>query len=188
MKKISLILTLALVVTLLAGCGSSAGDPDTTVQATIQPLQGEPLPVDTTDMTSYDLACGLSLYGPSGMKEEEIDGLAAYLNNGFFLIMIIQEPREGTLLAEKDLQGYADLLTESNGIPACQMDIYGSLATSYLADAISGDDAFYYYMTVKETADSFWLVQIACPDYMAAKYADSMARWSATITPTAAEE
>ena len=72
MKKRSLFLVLILILSILAGCGTSEETPDTTSAAafvTIPAAEDAPVRVDTLGMTRYDLECGLSFYGPGNLKE-----------------------------------------------------------------------------------------------------------------------
>ena len=71
---------------------------------------------------------------------------------------------------------------ESNGFDTVTTDRYGNLATCYAADSITGEKDFFYYVTIKETAESFWLVQFVCPGETAEEHVDNMAQWSSTFT------
>lgn len=191
MKKSALILVFALLTAMLAGCGTAEETPDTTSSAifvTLPALQDTPEPVDTSDMHHYDLACGLSFYGPGSLKEKRNQTMAAYLDSGFFLVMVIEEPKTGTVLENATAQEYADMLTGNNNLEPCVIDRYGNLATCYVADSVTGDSDFFYYVTIKETAGSFWLVQFVCPGEAAEEHVDNMAKWSSTFVETPADE
>lgn len=185
MKKTALILILCLTACLLFGCGRDNTEttrPD--VDLSIQPLEGEPVPVDTSRLKRFDLSCGLTFYGGKELKIQPTEGMAAYLSNSVQIVMIIEEPKAGSVLEGKSLEEYADLLTGNNGLTPCVYDKYGNLATAYLADSDADDGQFYYYVTVKETEESFWLVQMICRDTHASTYSDMYAQWSSTLSAT----
>ena len=187
MKKISLFLAALMLLSLLAGCGQAEETPDTTSPAvfvTIPTLEGGAAEVDTTDMTFYELDSGISYYGPGSMKESKTDAMTAYMDSGFFLFMVIEETKDTSALGDASLEDYGKLLTDRNNLDPCTVDRYGNLATCYVADSITGDRDFFYYVTVHETAESFFLVQFVCPGEVADKHVDSMAQWSSTFSYT----
>ena len=182
MKKIIAVLLILCMLPVLSGCGSS-DTPKEPVSPSlrVQPLEGEPLQPDTTGLKEYSLDNGIRFHAVKGLDETEVDGMAAYLRNTFFLVMVIQEPRTGTVLEGVDLAGYGELLASQNGLAPFVTDRYGTLATTNTAVADGTDDLFFYYVTIHETADSIWLVQIACHDDLAQSNLDDMAMWSASF-------
>ena len=192
MKKTAVILALILLLSCLTGCGMAIGEkPDeSALQVRVEPLAGEPLVPDTAGLKLYDLNSGVSFHAIGGMDETEIEGMAAYLRNGYFLVMVIQEPKAGPL-ENITLEEYGALLSGSNGLEPFVRDIYGTLATVNVAAGESEGEMFFYYVTVHETEESIWLVQVACPDDLAQSNAADLARWSATFRfgpPKEAEE
>ena len=191
MNKRPFILVFILLLFLLAGCTAAQETPDTTSAAifvTIPAAEGTPAEVNTLNMTHYELECGFSFYGPGNLKEQKTEAMAAYMDSGFFLVMVIEEPKAGTAVENMTAQEYADLLTTRNNIAPCATDRYGNLATCYVADSITGESDFFYYVTVKETAESFWLVQFVCPGETADTHVDNMAQWSSTFSYTTPAE
>lgn len=190
MKKVCLILSLCLLLSLLGGCADQQGtaEPAETTEplplVEVTPAEGELLSPDTEGLKKYKLDCGLTFYGPRGLEEDEIDGLAGYLSGTYYVVMIIREPRAGTVLENVTLEEYAEMLAESNSLNPFVVDSYGSLATTYMAESFEFSGTFFYYTTVREGEDCFWLIQITCPDDLAQKNAGEMARWSATFTET----
>lgn len=182
MKKIIAVLLILCMLPVLSGCGS-ADTPKEPVSPSlrVQPLEGEPLQPDTTGLKEYSLDNGIRFHAVKGLDETEVDGMAAYLRNTFFLVMVIQEPKTGTVLEDVDLAGYGELLASQNGLAPFVTDRYGTLATTNTAVADGTDDLFFYYVTIHETADSIWLVQIACHDDLAQSNLDDMAMWSASF-------
>ena len=181
MKKLALLLALCLLTGCLAGCGGGQETEDIP-RLTVEPAQGGSLTVDTLGLKEYPLDCGLTFFGAAGMQEQEVEGLAAYLKNTYAIVMVIEEPREGTVLQDCTLRDYADMLARNNGLDPFVTDCYGSLATVNYALSFEGEESFFYYVTVKEGGGSFWLIQIACRAEMATQNMRELARWSATFT------
>ena len=193
MKKTALILALCLMLGCLSGCGMAMGEkPDeSALLVKVEPLAGDPVEPQTQGLHLYELSSGVSFRAVKGLDETEIEGMAAYLRNSFFLVMVIREPKNGTALEGVTLEEYGELLSSSNGLAPFTRDIYGSLATVNVAAGEGEGEMFVYYETIHETEDSMWLVQVACPDEMAQSNAADLALWSATFTfgpPKAAEE
>ena len=183
MRKTAVILILCLLLGCLTGCGMAIGEePDeTALQIRVEPLAGDPLEPDVRGLELYELSSGVSFYAVGGLDETEIEGMAAYLRNGYFLVMVIEEPKTGTALEGATLEEYGQLLSLSNELEPFARDIYGTLATVNVAAGESEGEMFFYYVTVHETEDSIWLVQVACPDDLAQSNAADLARWSATF-------
>ena len=183
MKKTAILLALCLLLGCLTGCGMALGEkPDeSALQIRVEPLTGEPAVPQTDGLELYELDSGVSFHAIKGLDETQIEGMAAYLRNGFFLIMVIEEPKAGTALEGITLEEYGELLCRSNGLAPFTRDIYGSLATVNVAAGESEGEMFFYYVTVHETADSIWLVQVACPDDLAESNAQDLALWSSTF-------
>lgn len=167
----------------LAGCGWTASEPDEeAAKLRVQPLEGEPKEPDTRGLKHYKLDNGISFYATGGMKETEVDGMAVNMKNSYFVVMVIEEPKEGTILEDMDLESYGALLAENNGLEPFTWDPYGNYATVNIANVYESEDLFFYYVTVRETENSIWLIQIACPDELADSNMDQMAQWSASFT------
>ena len=183
MKKTAVILILCLLLGCLTGCGMAIGEkPDeSALQIRVEPLAGEPAVPQTQGLELYELDSGVSFHAIGGLDETEIEGMAAYLRNGFFLVMVIEEPKTGTALEGVTLEEYAGMLSGSNGLEPFTRDIYGTLATVNVAAGESEGEMFFYYVTVHETEESIWLVQVACPDDLAQSNAADLALWSSTF-------
>ena len=183
MKKIAVLLAVCLLLSCFSGCGMAVGEkPDeSALQIRVEPLAGEPLEPQTQGLKLYELSSGVSFHALGGLDETEIEGMAAYLRNGYFLVMVIEEPRTGTALEGVTLEEYGEMLCRSNGLAPFVRDIYGTLATVNVAAGESEGEMFFYYVTIHETVDSIWLVQVACPDDLAQSNAADLAAWSATF-------
>ena len=189
MKKIISIFLLCALVLSLAGCGQSfRGTPDEVAPLIrVQPLEGAPLEPDTKGLKHYELESGVSFYAIKGLDETQVDGMAAYLRSGYFLVMVIEEPKSGTALEGVTLEAYGEMLAEANGLEPFVADSYGTLATTNIAGGDDTEELFFYYVTIHETPESIWLVQVACPDDLAENSAQDLAKWSATFSFGSAE-
>lgn len=188
MKKICLILSLCLLMSLLGGCGAASAEPEETYELVeVVPMEGEPLSVDTTGMKDYTMDCGLHFFGPNGLKEEKTEAMAGYMKSGYHIVMVIREDKAGTVLENATAEEYGEMLAGTNGLTPFRYDRYGNLATTYTAPSDEkGNEDFFYYVTVKEGESCFWLIQIVCPVSLSLDGgADELALWSATFTETA---
>ena len=182
MKKIiALLLAMGLLLG-LGGCGFAASEPDPEAALLrVQPLEGEPKEPDTRGLKHYKLDNGISFYATGGMREIEADGMAVNMKNNYFVVMVIEESKKGTILEDTDLESYGAMLAQNNGLEPFTLDPYGNYATVNIANVYESEDLFFYYVTIRETENSIWLIQIACPDELAASNMDQMAQWSASF-------
>lgn len=187
MKKLCLILALLVLLSSLNGCGSAAAEEpeETYTLVEVQPLEGEILEVDTKGMKEYTMECGLTFFGPSGLKEEKTEAMAGYMKNNYHLVMVIREQKAGTVLENATAEEYAEMLARSNGLKPFRVDRYGNLATTYTAEGYEeAKEDFFYYVTVKDSAECIWLIQIVCPVSISDESVENMAMWSATFRET----
>ncbi len=187
MKKLCLILALLVLLSSLNGCGSAAAEEpeETYTLVEVQPLEGEILEVDTKGMKEYTMECGLTFFGPSGLKEEKTEAMAGYMKNNYHLVMVIREQKTGTVLENATAEEYAEMLARSNGLNPFVVDRYGNLATTYTAEGYEeAKEDFFYYVTVKDSAECIWLIQIVCPVSISDESVENMAMWSATFRET----
>lgn len=187
MKKLCLILTLLVLLFCLNGCGSAAAEEpeETYTLVEVQPLEGEILKVDTKGMKEYTMECGLTFFGPSGLKEEKTEAMAGYMKNNYHLVMVIREQKTGTVLENATAEEYAEMLAASNGLNPFVVDRYGNLATTYTAEGYEeAKEDFFYYVTVKDSTECIWLIQIVCPVSISDESVENMAMWSATFRET----
>lgn len=187
MKKLCLILSVCLLLSALSGCGASPAEPEETYTLVeVTPMEGEAEAVDTSGMKEYTMDCGLRFFGPKGLKEEKTEAMACYMKSAYHIVMVIREDKPGTVLENATAEEYAGMLASGNGLTPFQYDRYGNLATTYTAPSDEpGNEDFFYYVTVKEGTDCFWLIQIVCPVSLSVEGADEIAQWSATFTEAA---
>lgn len=156
MKKLSLLLALVLILGLFAGCGDSA------------PTSRE-----------YTLECGITLTAESGLTEKEQPAFTTSLQGRNSMILFLEESK-AMLGGDMDLEQYADIIVSGNRLTeGFAEDASGNYATSYTRD-VDGSK-FFYYVTVHETASSFWMVQMACMESKQETYEPLFREWAATI-------
>ena len=143
-------------------------------------LEGEFLPVDTANLEQYDLDCGLMISAAPGLKKMDVEGFTACLTNEEVMILILEERKDDYGLYGLTLEDYAALYEEYGIITGFSYDLYGNLAATFTSE-VDGGVEYFYYATVKNTGDSFWLIQMACLSDMAPSYVESFTQWGATI-------
>ena len=144
-------------------------------------VEGEFVPADTSDLELYDLGCGLSMYAAPGMELVQVDGFCAVLADATSTIMVSQDSKEEYGLYGLTAEDYASLYVDGETITGFETDACGNVATSFLSQ---GDDGvtYFYYTAAKNTADNFYLFQIACTQENALAMAGEYAQWCATVT------
>ena len=157
MKKLSLLLALVMVLGLFAACGGSKAP---TAQ-------------------DYTLESGITLTAESGMTETAQAPFTTTLQGDNTMVTFLEESK--TLLSpDLTLEGYAAIVTSGNGLATdFALDASGNLANSYSREA--DGTAFFYYLTAKETASSFWLVQMVCQEDQKDTYLPLFQQWLATV-------
>ena len=145
--------------------------------------EGEFVPADTTGLELYDLPCGLSMYAAPGLESLQIEGFAAVLADETTTIMVIEDSKAEYGLYGLTVEDYATFYVDGELITGFQTDACGNVAASFLSQ---GDDGmtYFYYAVAKNTADSFFFIQCACPQDSAMAMAGEFAQWCATITET----
>lgn len=154
MKKIAMILALCLVFSLMAGCSDSG----------------------TIKTETYNLNCGATITALAGLDETPMEGYTTTLDSRKIAVFLLEEDKP----AGYHLADYADLVVQANGMETSfAEDAYGNLANSYVAE--SEGEQWFYYVTVVEGQDSFWLCQFICRESERSKYEDLFGQWSATL-------
>ena len=145
--------------------------------------EGEFIPVDTTGLELYELPCSLSMYAAPGLESLEIEGFAAVLADETTTIMVIEDSKAEYGLYGLTVEDYASFYVDGELITGFETDACGNVATAFLSQ---GDDGmtYFYYAVAKNTADSFFFIQCACPQDSAMAMAGEFAQWCATITET----
>lgn len=156
MKKLSLLLALVMILGLFAGCGSAA------------PTSQE-----------YTLESGIVVTAESGLTEKAQAPFTTTLQGNNSMVTFLEEHK--SMLADGlTAEGYAAIITSGNGLSTdFAMDAEGNLANSYTRE-VDGNE-FFYYLTVKETATSFWLVQMVCLQKQQETYEPLFRQWLASV-------
>lgn len=156
MKKLSLLLALVMILGLLAGCGSTA--------PTAQ---------------SYTLESGIVITAESGMTETAQAPFTTTLQGKNSMVTFLEESK-AMLASGMTAEEYAAIVTSGNGLSGeFATDAEGNLANSYTRE-IDGNE-FFYYITVKETGTSFWLVQMVCLADQQETYEPLFRQWLAGV-------
>lgn len=144
-------------------------------------LDIEGIELDYSGLELYDLKCGLAMYAESGMESHKAEGFTACIGNRNVIILLMADDKEVNNLTEMDLEGYADLLRSTNELGNFKWDTYGNLCTTFYSTDEAGLE-YYNMICVKETAEDFWVCQIACLSDDQAEYARAFSLWASSIT------
>lgn len=183
MKKLSLILALSLMLSLLSACGGGSSDSGVVSREPVD--LSTPTIADTSesgsgDTQEYVLDCGATLTAKAGLTEVAMESLTTTLQGDDMLVTFLDENKQ-TLGGDLTLETYADLVASINGVAlAFAEDAMGNLATTYTREVDGA--TYFYYATVHETNSSFWLIQMACLDSERADFEPLFMQWCSTIT------
>lgn len=125
--------------------------------------------------TTYELDCGMTVTLPEGMGETLMEGWTVFLHNNLLGFTLLEEEKsEGWTLDD-----YAAALSQAYGLDAMEENEFGVPTIAY-SEEVNGM-VYYYYITVHETADAFWLCQMYCPESAIEQYGDHIPAWSASL-------
>ena len=116
----------------------------------------------------------------AGLESETVEGYTACLASYDVAIFFLEENKTELDLDGLTLEEYAELYEIYGIITGFEVDAYGNIASSFVSEGGDGEE-YFYYVTVKETEESFWLVQSACLSAESESYVDVFAQWHATI-------
>lgn len=142
---------------------------------------GEYITLEPQGLTQYTLSCGLTLQAEPGMQEVPGGGYAAVLQGDYCLLMVLEDPKQNATAA-LSLEGYAKTVARIHGLEPFRENAYGNLATVYTTHSQSTGLDYFYYLTVKETDESFFLCQMVCTAGEYRNYRDQFDIWATTIT------
>ena len=144
-------------------------------------LDTEGIELDYSGLLRYNIPGGLSIYAENGMEHHKAEGFTGCIGNRSVIILFMADNKESNNLTDMDLDGYADLLCQTNDLDHFKYDTYGSLCTSFYSTDETGME-YYNMITVKETTDSFWVVQMACSADNQAQYARAFSLWASSVS------
>lgn len=143
-------------------------------------LEDEGMTLDYSQLEKYTLSCGISLYAGPGMKEQNAPGFTACLGSREAIILVMQDNKEEHDLVGLTLQEYADLVSQANGLDTFTQDNYGTLHARF--DSTDSEGITYFNnLTVHETEDSFWVVQMTCTVENQPQYDREFALWATSV-------
>lgn len=144
-------------------------------------LDTEGIELDYSALTGYNIPGGLMIHAEDGMDSHKAEGFTACLGNRSVIILFMADNKQSNNLTDMTLEDYADLLCQTNDLNHFKWDTYGSLCTSFYSTDETGME-YYNMITVKETSDSFWVVQMACSADNQAQYTRPFSLWASSIT------
>lgn len=144
-------------------------------------LDTEGIELDYSGLTKYDIPGGLTVFAQEGMEHHKAEGFTGCIGNRSVIILFMADNKESNNLTDMELEDYADLLCQTNELSHFKYDTYGNLCTSFYSTDETGME-YYNMITVKETSDSFWVVQMACSAENQAQYARPFSLWASSIT------
>lgn len=144
-------------------------------------LDVEGIELDYSGLTLYDLDCGLTIYAEEGMDDHKAEGFTACIGSRNVIILLMADSKEVNNLTGMELEDYADLLCQTNDLGNFKWDTYGNLCTSFYSTDDTGME-YYNMIALKETADAFWVVQMACSADNQAQYARAFSLWASSVT------
>lgn len=143
-------------------------------------LDVEGIELDYSGLVKYDIPGGVTIFAEDGMESHKAEGFTGCIGSRSVIILFMADNKESNNLTEMDLEGYADLLCQTNELSNFKWDTYGNLSTSFYSTDETGME-YYNVITVKETSDAFWVVQMACSADNQAQYARPFSLWASSV-------
>lgn len=144
-------------------------------------LDVEGIELDYSGLTKYDIPGGVTIFAEEGMESHKAEGFTGCIGSRSVIILFMADDKESNNLTEMDLEGYADLLCQTNELGNFKWDAYGNLSTHFYSTDETGME-YYNVITVKETTDAFWVVQMACSADNQAQYARPFSLWASSVS------
>lgn len=137
--------------------------------------------LDFTDLTLYELDCGVQLYAQPSLVEHDAAGFSACLGNRNAIILLMSDDKETNHLTGMDLEDYAQLLRTTNGLDKFQRDELDNLYTTFYTTTEDGT-SYFNMLFVKDIGDHFWVCQMACTAEVQELYQSQFSLWASSIT------
>lgn len=144
-------------------------------------LDTEGIELDYSSLSRYDIPGGLMIYAEDGMDSHKAEGFTGCIGSRSVIILFMADNKEANNLTEMELEDYAELLCQTNDLNHFKWDTYGSLCTGFYSTDETGME-YYNMITVKETTDAFWVVQMACSAENQAQYARAFSLWASSVS------
>ena len=123
---------------------------------------------------SYTLATGLTMEAEQGLQAQPHSAYVGVLQGQTCLITFLQDLKSDAGEVET-LEQYAQTVARLHQLPDFRRSAFGNL----VSEQIRGE--YYYFLTVKERDDSFYLCQMVCPAANYGRYRDRFELWAATV-------
>lgn len=136
-------------------------------------------------LKTYDMGGGFSIDMDSGMEESTVEGYTYFYHSNTCAALVLKEDfsmftAAGVDLTTFSLEDYADMVCLANDLDGSfKKDSNGNLVTTYSMD-VNGQE-FYYYVTVREGSDAYWLINFYCMNSQQDKYAPKFESWNNSI-------
>lgn len=134
---------------------------------------------------TYDMGGGVSIDMDSGMSKDQAEGYTYYYHNNYSGALVLKESFSDFTAAGIDvttysLEDYAELIRVTNDMKdGFKKDVNGNLVMTYALTVNSQE--FFYYVTVREGSDAFWLINFFCLNSQKDKYQPRFEAWNNTI-------
>lgn len=122
---------------------------------------------------------GLTIELTSAFKESDMEGFLVSFESNTVLVMGIKE--EFSLVKEyaEDLESYAELVVEVNGVDSEVVKEKG--LTYFVYEATADGQDFTYIGVVYEGSDAYWLVNLVCQSSKYSNLKDTMLQYAASV-------
>lgn len=143
-------------------------------------MENEGIELDYSHLERYSLPCGISLFAAPGMEPQNAPGFSGCIGSREAIILVMKDDKVENNLTGMSLYDYAALVSKSNDLDTFTQDNYGNLhVTFYNSDSIGL--RYFNNLTVKETQDSFWVIQMTCTSGNQANFDREFALWATSI-------
>lgn len=143
-------------------------------------MENEGIELDYSHLERYSLPCGISLFAGPGMEPQNAPGFSGCLGSREAIILVMKDDKVENNLTEMSLADYAALVSRSNTLESFTQDNYGNLhVTFYNSDSMGL--RYFNNLTVKETQDSFWVIQMTCKADDQASFDREFALWATSV-------
>lgn len=132
--------------------------------------------VEAVTETVYTLDVGAQITLPEGLTQVDMEGYDVFMHNNRVAFALNHEEKP----ADWTLEDYAAALSEGYGIATLAQNSHGVLASAYSTE--NEGVVNYYYITVYETEEAFWVCQIFCLESAVETYGNDIARWASSLT------